>query len=128
ELHGASADEIQKKVEAKLQYDEYAWQKERNVRIKEKNRACGLHLPLYQCISCKTKGRMRSGGEYLWCEACGKKWILMENGDLEAVADGSRKEVPAWYRWERQQVERQIRDGVYPGCDILVRIDALPNE
>ena len=128
QLRNTDADEIQKAVEAKLQYDEYAWQKEKGIRIKGKNRACGLHLPLYQCISCGKKGKMKSGGERLRCEACGKTWILTEEGELEDRDTGARTEIPAWYRWERKVVNESIADGSFPAIDIPVRIEALPNE
>ena len=128
ELRAASEEEIQRRVEEKLRYDEYAWQKEREIKIKEKNRAEGLHLPLYQCRSCMVKGKMRSGKAELWCEACNKRWTLTEDGDLKDEVTGELSDVPSWYRWERSIVREAVERGDYKGIDVPVTVDALPNE
>ena len=128
ELRNASADEIQRRVEEKLQYDEYDWQKENCIKINSSIRAEGLHLPLYQCRECGTKGKMRSSGTDLWCEKCGKRWTLTEDGDLLSSDAGEAYNIPEWYRNERKQVDEEIADGTYKGLDIPVRVDALPNE
>lgn len=128
ELRAASAEEIQRRVEEKLCYDEYAYQKERGIKIKEENRAEGLHLPLYQCRSCMAKGKMRSGKTALWCEACNKRWTLAEDGELEEEATKERYDVPSWYRWERGLVREAVEKGAYKGIDVQVTVEALPNE
>ncbi len=128
ELRKASAEEVQRLVEEKLQYDEYAWQKESGVKIKDAARAEGLHLPLYQCRACGVKGKMRSGGADLWCEKCGSRWTLTEDGELRNHDTGEIQNIPAWYMQERKQVEEEIAEGTYKGLDIPVRVEALPNE
>ena len=67
ELEKAGDEEVQQKIEEKLQYDEYRWQKEKGIAIRYKNRAEGLHMALYQCRACKTSFRMESCGCVLCC-------------------------------------------------------------
>ena len=128
ELRNASAEEVQRRVEEKLQYDEYAWQKENGIKINFTERAEGLHLPLYKCKACGTKGKMRSGGADLWCEKCENRWTLTEDGDLVDFDSGETCNIPEWYRQERRQVEDEIAKGTYKNLDITVKVDALPNE
>ena len=128
ELRKASADEVQRLVEEKLQYDEYAWQKENGIKIDYAERAEGLHLPLYQCRSCGTKGKMRSRGADLWCDDCKKRWSLTADGDLADSDTGELYSISEWYRQERGQVEKEIEDGTYRELDIPVKVEALPNE
>ena len=70
----SSPEEILSVVEEHLYYDEYAWQEEQGIKIKNKDRAKGLHLPLYQCPICKQEFAMDSQGTKLFCKACKSQW------------------------------------------------------
>lgn len=128
ELSKASPEEIQRRVEEKLTYDEYAWQKEKGIKIKDENRAVGLHLPLYRCKACKVKGKMHSGGTDVWCGACGQRWTLTADGELREEGTGIISDVPSWYRWERNIVREAVEKDTYTGIDVPVFVEALPNE
>ncbi len=117
---------MQTEIEKRLQYDEYAYQRENNIRIGGAHRAEGLHLPLYRCRNCHAKGSMGSEGTFLFCRACGERWELQENGQL-FTADGCAVDIPDWYRWERAETKAEIAAGHY-GLRVRVRIEALPNE
>jgi len=120
-------EEINAGIVAAFRYDDYAWQKERRVRVRNKSRAEGLHKVLYQCPSCKVEHKMASSGVSLSCRACGKSWEMSEYGELEAP-DGETEfsHIPDWYEWERQNVRRQVADGAY--CfETSVRVESLPN-
>ncbi|MBQ8983270.1 MAG: hypothetical protein IJ079_06745 [Lachnospiraceae bacterium] len=121
-----TAEEIQKTIEENLRYDEYEWQLQNEIVIDAPKRAEGLHKPLYQCIACKTQGRMVSRGALLCCKQCGSSWKMDSYGRLIG-SDGNYYHIPDWYEWERQQVIWEIQDGSYV-LDIPVRIEALPNE
>ena len=114
EVATKSVDEINEIIRKAMEYDEHRWQKENNIRIKEKFRAEGLHKVLYQCPHCKTEGKMNTKGIHLFCEECGKKWEMTELGELQAL-DGETEfsHIPDWYKWERENVRQQILDGTY---------------
>ena len=122
-----SYDEITKIIGDSLVYDDYAWQKERGIRIKYKNRAKGLHKVLYQCPHCGTEYKMSSSGTVLKCDSCGKEWEMTELSELRAK-DGETEfaHIPDWYEWERANVRREIESGGYR-LDVACRVDALPN-
>ncbi len=124
EVTKLSAEEIQQTIEEKLQYDEYRWQRDRQIYITEKNRAEGLHKALYQCRACKNEYYMRSQGSQLYCEKCGTKWQLTSLGVLED--DGKKIPIPDWYEWQREEVLEQIEQGVYE-ASYTVSVEALPN-
>ena len=124
ELERAGDEEVQQKIEEKLQYDEYRWQKEKGIAIRYKNRAEGLHMALYQCRACKTSFRMESCGCVLRCSACGAEWEMDEYGQLQR--GGEIQRIPDWYEWQRRNVEEEILRGEYR-CDLSVRVEALPN-
>ena len=121
-----SADEIYDTVVREMAYDEYAYQKENNIRITEPYRAQGLHKVLYQCPACGTESRMNSEGAELFCESCGKRWTMDELGELHANSGVTEfPHIPDWFEWERSQVREQVRSGKYSYSD-TVEVFSLP--
>ena len=57
---------------------------------------------------------MDSKGTEIFCNECGKRWTLNEDGTLsanEGVTEFSH--VPDWFEWERAQVREQLENGTY---------------
>lgn len=109
-----SVDEINKAVQDALTYDDYQYQKDNGILITEPFRAEGLHKVLYQCPHCKAESKMASKGAEIYCTACGKRWFLREDGQLEAKEGETEfPHIPDWFRWEREQVREQIENGTY---------------
>ncbi len=125
-----SVSDINDLIAEKMQYNEYKYQADNNIRISYKERAKGLHLPLYQCPVCEKEFSMVSEGIDLSCSQCMAKWEMDELGKLVKVTDGDAfhdfSHIPNWYEWERKQVEKQIDAGKYH-LDCRVKIEALPN-
>jgi hypothetical protein len=118
QIEQMSVDQINEAICAALSYDEYAYQKENGILIKEKYRAEGLHKILYQCPHCLTESKMNSAGAEIFCEECGKRWTLNEDGSLGAN-DGRTEfdRVPDWFEWEREQVIAAVESGEYSFSD-----------
>jgi len=127
EVKSLPADEITRGIEKAFRYDDFAWQKERGLRIPFPTRAKGLHKVLYQCAHCGTENRMASDGTELFCCACGKRWTMTELGELEARSGETEfAHIPDWYEWERANVRREVEAGTYRFSG-KARVDALPN-
>ncbi len=122
-----TADEINEKIRQAFVYDDFAWQKERGIRVTYKDRAKGLHKVLYQCPNCEREYHMNSAKAKLWCENCGKKWEMTELGELEAMSGETEfSHIPDWYEWQRLQVRHEVEaDSYYFKCPVTV--DSLPN-
>ena len=121
-------EEINRRINEAFRYDDYAWQKERGIRITYKKRAEGLHKVLYQCPACGTEFRMRSEGTRLICGACGKQWEMTELSELQAVEGETEfSHIPDWYEWERANVRREVENGTYSSGELQVTVDTLPN-
>ncbi len=128
ELAVLSVDEINRRIEEAFQYDDYAWQRERGIRVRYKGRAEGLHKVLYQCPACGREFRMASSGVLLSCTACGKRWEMTEFGELQALSGETEfSHIPDWYEWERENVRREVAEGSYSSGELPVRVDTLPN-
>ena len=114
ELEQLSADEVQAKIEKAFERDEYKWQVEKGYHTKCKKRADGLHRILYKCPACMTEFKTKSEGIKLWCEHCGATWEMDTLSRLHGVnTDKGFSHIPDWYRWEREEVRKEVVAGTY---------------
>jgi len=128
ETQKLSVDEINDKIAQAFQYNEYAWQKEKGIRVTDKKRAEGLHKVLYQCPACNVEYKMSSKGTTLRCDSCSKAWEMSELGELAAVSGETEfSHIPDWYEWERANVQKEIAAGTY-SFKAKVRVESLPND
>ena len=130
-LEKASADEIQKALEKGLEYNEYEYQTAKKILIKEPFRAEGLHKPLYICRKCGAKYKMTSSGDTLKCSACGREFLLREDGFLEDKESGEQFVIPDWYEWERDLEISGCKKAIENGGFVKsykVKVEALPSE
>ena len=118
-------DEINARIRAALEYDDYRYQRENNIMITEPYRAEGMHKILYKCPACKAES-MRSEGAEIYCTECGKRWELLECGSLKAKEGETEfSHVPDWFEWERAEVRAEIESGSYSFTD-EVEVYSLP--
>lgn len=128
QLAETPAEEINRRLVEAFRYDDYAWQKERGIRVTYPGRAEGLHKVLYQCPACGGEFAMASQGTKLFCTACGKHWTLSELGELSAdEGETEFSHIPDWYEWERANVRREVEEGRYSSGALPVTVDSLPN-
>lgn len=114
ELKEASVDEINNRVRELLYNDDFRWQSKNRVKVSYRKRAEGLHKVLYQCPHCNTEYKMNSKGDKVFCEHCGKSWTLNYYGELEAdKGETEFKFATDWYKWEREQVKKEVENGTY---------------
>ena len=114
EVQSLPAEEIQSAIEKAFIKDEYKWQVDNGLHIKCKERANGLHKILYKCPACGKEFKMNSEGVHLWCEECGAKWEMDTLSRLIGVnTDKGFSHIPDWYRWEREEVKKEVQNGTY---------------
>ncbi len=134
ELATVSVEEINGKIRAAFEYDEYRYQRENGIKISHPWRAEGLHKPLYQCAHCKSEYTISSSGATITCSACSKVWQMDELGRLSAIVPASDEKVlstefshiPDWYEFQRTQIKEEIEAGTYH-LEVEARVEALPN-
>lgn len=119
-----STQELTEGIEQAFGFDHFAWQKENGVRITQDFRADGLHRILYQCPHCMAEGKMVGKGTTLTCGHCGKVWELTPLGEMQARnAQTEIAHIPHWFRWEREQVRREILEGRYRlDCPVKIAV------
>lgn len=122
-----TCEELNEKIREKFSFDNFAWQKENKIKVNEVFRADYLNRVLYKCPVCLAEGEMLGKGVEIKCQKCGKTHVLDEYGYLKATeGEPSFDHIPAWYRWERECVRREIEDGTYKldiPVDICMTVD-----
>lgn len=111
DIQNKSTEELNEILAREFTFDNWKWQQENNIKITEPFRADYLNRVLYKCSKCGCEGKMLGKGINLTCSQCGTKWTLLEDGTLEPAKPFSS--VPDWFRWEREQVRKEIADGSY---------------
>ena len=106
ELATLSVEEVGRRVEERLYYDEFAWlEKHPKVRYRSKRLAEGLENILSTCPVCQRKYTIKTKGREVFCEHCGH---LATINDRYAFEDGAPFENFArWYDWQVEEMRRQ---------------------
>ncbi|MBQ7390256.1 MAG: 1-acyl-sn-glycerol-3-phosphate acyltransferase [Clostridia bacterium] len=126
DLEKLSVEQINAGLKEALTYDDYKYQKDNGILITEPYRAEGLNKILYKCPNCRTEHKMSSAGAELFCEECGKRWYLNEDGTLSATEGETEfSHIPDWFEWERSEVRREVESGEYSFEDD-VEVYSLP--
>lgn len=127
EINELSVQEINARIEEEFSFDNFKWQQENKVLIKEPFRADFLNRVLFKCPSCKAEGKMIGKGIHITCGNCGKKHELTEDGFLKAEnGEADFTSVPDWYKWERSEVRKELEEGTYK-LDADVEIYVMKN-
>ncbi|MBR5094373.1 MAG: hypothetical protein IK095_04695 [Oscillospiraceae bacterium] len=125
ELRRKTVAELDAALDAAFSFDNFAWQREKGLRVAEPFRADGLERILYKCPACGAEGQTEGKGTRLVCRACQKTWELDELGRMRALAgETEHPHIPDWYAWERAEVRRELEEGRY-GLDLPVEIGML---
>ncbi|HKM02753.1 MAG TPA: 1-acyl-sn-glycerol-3-phosphate acyltransferase, partial [Bacilli bacterium] len=122
-----SVEAIDKIINDSFYYDDYKWQLDHKVEIKEKNRAEGIHKILYKCPSCHSEKGMTSLDHKIICTSCGKTYEMDTLGRLKAEKGETEfTHIPDWCEWERTEVRKELEAGTYH-FEHEVEIESLPN-
>ena len=123
-----TVEELNDVIKEAFSFDQFAWQFEKKIEIKESFRADGLERVLYKCASCGAEGQMKGEGIHIKCAACGKEYELTPFGKLKAVEGETEFDhIPDWYSWQRQCVRKELEAGSYR-MEFDVRIGCMVNE
>ena len=110
QLKALSEEEIYRTIAQKLDFDEYAWQKQTGATFKGKNLAQGYDSVLAYCPKCGTMGAWHSAGDAVTCTHCGntgrvKADMHLHPAGAEDVIFPTLKE---WQVWQEELLARQM--------------------
>ena len=67
EIREKSVQELSDGLDEAFGFDQFRWQKENGIQIRDDFRADGLNRILYKCPHCGTEGKMEGKGIHLTC-------------------------------------------------------------
>ncbi len=107
ECANLSLEEIQKKVDNAISYNEWEWL-EKNPKIIYKNKtiAKGLENILTVCPKCKKKHSLTTNKNTINCE-CGLKVEVDNRYQLHGV---KFKNIAEWYEWQTEEIRKEIQN------------------
>lgn len=107
DVKNLSADEIGKRIEERLYYNEYDWlDSHPELHYDSKDLACGLENILTTCSVCKSKYSLSTNGRDVICQKCGK---IAELDDRYAFVGGTPyKNILEWYEAQYQELKNAI--------------------
>lgn len=127
EIESLSADQINDKINKAFQYNDYMYQYQNKIKMKDRQRAKNLHKPLYKCPHCLSENHMKSKDTILYCDNCHVTYHVDEYNQLHNLNGETKFSfIPDWFEWQRQKVREEIIQGEY-SLETKVYIDALPN-
>lgn len=127
DLKTLSVKEINNRIKESFTYDDYKFQFENKISIKENYRAEGLHKPLYKCPHCMIENKMSSKGNTIFCKECNETYIMDEYGRLNnKVGKTIFTHIPDWFEWQRTEVRKEVINNTY-SVELEVNVDMLPN-
>ena len=124
EIAQKGAKEISILIKEKFTFDNFRWQQQNRICVKEPFRADYLNRVLYKCPECGREGSMEGHGITLSCENCHKEYQLTEDGYLKAVDGDTRySHVPDWYQWQRECVLEELeRESYKLECEVEIGV------
>jgi len=122
-----SLKEINQVIKKAFAYNDYQYQVDHQIKIKNRYRAENLHKVLYKCPHCLNEHTMTSKETMLHCQNCHNTYFVDELNQLHNLEGETLfTMIPDWFEWQREQVKKEVESGTYQVIT-EVYIDALPN-
>jgi len=113
-IKSMSVEEIDGVLKEAFSFDNFRWQQENKIAVREPFRADYLNRVLYKCPHCMAEGKTEGKGTLLTCHACGKVYELNEFGYMRAKEGETEfPHIPDWYTWERACVRKELEEDTY---------------
>jgi transposase-like protein len=114
DVENKSINEIDEILRSGFTYNDYQYQLDNNILVKDEKRAEGLHKVLYQCPHCKSEFNITSSLDKIKCEECGAEYELTPLGQLKSTnRETVFTTIYDWYDWQRSNVIEQINNNTY---------------
>lgn len=107
DLEHLSAENIKKRVEERLKYDEFLWLESRpEIHYRSRRLAEGLENILVICPRCGGRHTITTAGSDVFCEHCGK---LTSMDDRYGFSPQFRfAHLGEWYEWQKDMIREEI--------------------
>ncbi|MBO5892276.1 MAG: VTT domain-containing protein [Oscillospiraceae bacterium] len=107
QIQALSVEQIKAGVEARLQYNEFAWlEKHPEIQYRSRRMAEGLENILAVCPVCHQKHTITTKKDKIYCEKCG--YLTSLDGRYAFTEDFTFENLTQWYDWQMDLLRKEI--------------------
>ncbi len=107
EVKTLSLEELKKRIDGALYYDEFAWlETHPEIHYKSKKLAEGLENILFRCPNCGAVCSLTTKGHTIRCTACGQTHVL--NDRYGFTENKPFDNFATWYEWQSEELKKEI--------------------
>lgn len=122
-----SENEIQNRINEYFDYDEYAYQKENNIKIISDDKANNIQRILFYCPNCQKEHTIIGKNNSIICTNCHSEYVIDEYSTLHNInGETIYPNIGQWFKAQKEVVRKQMVDGNY-NISFPVRISRLVN-
>jgi len=126
EFADRSADEIFEEMTKRLDYDDYAHQRDHRVVYRSRRRAEYLEHVLFICPRCLAFTSLVSRGNTYYCSHCGLSSVLDPYGFFKFDDPGiTIQTVADWNRWQREYLKGEFASGRWKPEEVIISDDRV---
>ena len=115
-----SLDDLAKKIEEALVYNDYEWNKEMQIVYRSKEKAKGLEQYMYACPKCRTLQSLHTHRNDIYCDSCGHIAHINKHHLLEGLPFDNLIE---WDVIQKKVLSKQDKAFVYHSSGTLFQIE-----
>jgi 1-acyl-sn-glycerol-3-phosphate acyltransferase len=124
QVESISTQEMNNILNEKLAFNDYEWNRDKQIEFKGKDLAVGLETTLYHCPKCHKEFEMETEDNELRCKHCGLTFKIKATGFFE---ENEYYEHPQqWYEDQRQYLIKEIEEKdilMSDGCEVIGVVD-----
>lgn len=110
EVRGMDPDELYEKVVNSIKYNDFEWNRCKNIDFETTDTTDGLNGLLYHCPKCRADNRLKSGGGKISCTVCGNSAELTKN--YKFIPDSDTDIIPVdisvWHDLQHQAAKEAV--------------------
>lgn len=108
DIHNISVEDMTKMINEALYYNDYEWNKDKQIKFGKKNLAVNLESILYKCPNCNKDYVMSSKNNTLFCKECGCEFEYLPTGYFK---ENKYFNTPLdYFEWQRKDIQELIKD------------------
>lgn len=122
QLAEMTAEEIDNKTYEEMAYDDFEWNKEKQIEYKGRNLLKGIEGILYICPNCNSQFSLKGHKNHIKCKHCGSVTHMNNKYEFTNPPIEGINNIRDWYNYQ-VEVEKQniVRDDFVLSCEVKAK-------
>ena len=115
-----SEEEINERIAQVIQYDDFAWQEDKQISYRSKKRAEGLEYILIRCPKCHNLYTIQTKKDKLWCTSCHLEAQLDEK--YQFISHEQLPNIRDWYLYQKEYESKNIPNDYILKSKVILKL------